>query len=72
MPRERDSELTKASTYDICRVRTKKEGKAFYGKSWRDGFVTNTERNWKRRRGIEEDVVIEPEEINRCLEFHDV
>ncbi|KAJ5376201.1 hypothetical protein N7509_013087 [Penicillium cosmopolitanum] len=72
MPRERDAELTKASTYDICRVRTKKEGKAFYGKSWRDGFVTNTERNWKRRRGIKEDVVIEPEEINRSLEFDNV
>lgn len=71
MPRERDAELTKASTYDICRVRTKEEGMAFYGKSWRDGFVTNTERNWKRRRGIAEDVVIEPEEINSSLRFDD-
>jgi hypothetical protein len=71
MPRERDAELTKASTYDICRVRTKEEGKAFYGKSWRDGFVTNTERNWKRRRNIGEDVVVEPEVINRSLGFDD-
>jgi hypothetical protein len=67
MSRDRDAALTSASTYDILRVRTKKEAKAFYGPLWRDGYVTNTERNWKRRRGIAEDEVIGEETINRDM-----
>ncbi|KAH8422317.1 uncharacterized protein LDX57_000075 [Aspergillus melleus] len=63
--RERDAAMTAASDYDILRVRTADEGREFYGRMYRDGFVTNTERNWKRRRGIHEDVVVQAEEINR-------
>ncbi|KAJ5664793.1 uncharacterized protein N7477_007241 [Penicillium maclennaniae] len=55
---ERDAALTQFSTYDILRVRTRKEAKAFYGKLFRDGYVTNTERNWRRRRGIAEDEIV--------------
>ena len=62
---ERDAALTQSSTYDILRVRTRKEAKAFYGKLFRDGHVTNTERNWKRRRGIAEDEIVGPDEINQ-------
>ncbi|KAJ6107096.1 hypothetical protein N7523_008419 [Penicillium sp. IBT 18751x] len=61
---ERDAALTQSSTYDILRVRTRKEAKAFYGKLFRDGCVTNTERNWKRRRGIAEDEIVGLAEIN--------
>ncbi|KAK1149753.1 hypothetical protein N8T08_005307 [Aspergillus melleus] len=63
--RERDAAMTAASDYDILRVRTADEGREFYDRMYRDGFVTNTERNWKRRRGIHEDVVVQAEEINR-------
>ncbi|KAJ5908716.1 hypothetical protein N7495_001398 [Penicillium taxi] len=63
MSLERDAALTKASTYDILRVRTKKEAKKFYGRLWRDGYVTNTERNWKRRRGIGEDIKVDAKTI---------
>ncbi|CAG8900726.1 unnamed protein product [Penicillium egyptiacum] len=69
MSRDRDTALTSASTYDILRVRTKKEAKAFYGRMWRDGHVTNTERNWKRRRGIAEDEIIEEEAINSSMGY---
>lgn len=69
MSRDRDAALTSASTYDILRVRTKKEAKAFYGRMWRDGYVTNTERNWKRRRGIAEDEIVGEETINRSMRY---
>ncbi|KAI3195425.1 hypothetical protein CBS147311_8105 [Penicillium roqueforti] len=66
---DRDAALTSASTYDILRVRTKKEAKAFYGHMWRDGHVTNTERNWKRRRGIAEYEIVGEETINRSMGY---
>lgn len=47
MSRERDSAMTMSSTYDILRVRTNDEARAFYGRLWREGYVTNTERNWQ-------------------------
>jgi hypothetical protein len=40
MSHDRDAALTRASTYDILRVRTKEEGKALYGHIWHDGYVT--------------------------------
>lgn len=67
MSRERDAALTSASDYDILRLRTDDEAQAFYGQVWRAGYVTNTERNWKRRHGIAEDVTITAEEINRAV-----
>lgn len=63
--RERDAAMTAASDYDILRVRTVVEAHEFYGKMWREGYVTNKERNWKRRRGIHEDVLVPAEDINR-------
>lgn len=63
--RERDAAMTAASEYDILRVRTAAEARKFYGRMHREGHVTNTERNWKRRRGIPEDMVVAAEEINR-------
>lgn len=60
---ERDAAMTQASTYDILRWRKKEEAKEFYGKLWRDGHVTNTERNWRRRRGIGMDEVVREEDI---------
>lgn len=65
MSHDRDAMLTQLSTYDILRVRTRKEAKVVYGKLFRDGYVTNTERNWKRRWGIAEDKIIEVDEINQ-------
>ncbi|KAJ6110894.1 hypothetical protein N7486_003129 [Penicillium sp. IBT 16267x] len=67
MSRERDATLTSISTYDILRVRTTAEAREFYGCLWRDGHVTNTERNWKRRRGIAEDAVVDAREINQSV-----
>lgn len=64
---ERDAALTRASTYDILRVRPRNEARAFYGRLWSDQYVTNTERNWKRRRGIAELEPWDPEEINRSI-----
>ncbi|KAJ5182397.1 hypothetical protein N7492_000013 [Penicillium capsulatum] len=69
MSRERDAALTRASDYDILRLRTPEEAQAFYARLWRDGYVTNTERNWKRRQKIAEDVVISAREINRTMDF---
>lgn len=67
MSRDRDAALTRASDYDILRLRTKEEAQAFHGQLWRDGYVTNTERNWKRRQKIAEDVVVSAEDINRAM-----
>jgi hypothetical protein len=69
MTRDRDAALTRASTYDILRVRTKEEGRAFYGHMWREGYITNTERNWKRRRGIPEIEAIGEETINLSMGY---
>ncbi|KAJ5104298.1 hypothetical protein NUU61_001645 [Penicillium alfredii] len=67
MSRDRDAALTQASTYDILRLRTADEARVFYGRLWREGYVTNTERNWKRRRGIPEDAVVGVDEINQTM-----
>ena len=48
----RDAAMTEASDYDILRFRTDEEGREFFGDMHREGFVTNTERNWRRRRGL--------------------
>ncbi|KAL4954524.1 hypothetical protein BDW69DRAFT_163007 [Aspergillus filifer] len=48
----RDEAMTEASDYDILRFRTDDEGRLFYGKMYREGVVTNTERNWRRRRRL--------------------
>ncbi|KAJ5318180.1 hypothetical protein N7508_002688 [Penicillium antarcticum] len=69
MTRDRDAALTRASTYDILRVRTKEEAREFYGHMWREGYITNTERNWKRRRGIAENEIVEEVEINRSMGY---
>jgi hypothetical protein len=69
MTQERDAAMTQASTYDILRVRTTEEARAFYGGMARPGYVTNTERNWRRRRGIAGDVLISAEEINRAMGY---
>lgn len=69
MTQERDAAMTQASTYDILRVRTPEEAREFYGAMARPGYVTNTERNWRRRRGIAPDVLVSAEEINRSMGF---
>jgi hypothetical protein len=69
MTRERDAAMTRASTYDILRVRTVEEVKEFYGGGARHGYVTNTERNWRRRRGIAEESSISAEEINCSMGY---
>lgn len=69
MTQERDAAMTQASTYDILRVRTVGEAKEFYGGMARPGYVTNTERNWRRRRGIAEDSLISAEEINFSMGY---
>ncbi|KAL4993290.1 hypothetical protein BDV10DRAFT_179454 [Aspergillus recurvatus] len=48
----RDAAMTAASDYDILRWRTEDEAKEFYGQLYRPGRLTNTERNWRRRRGV--------------------
>ncbi|KAL2835286.1 hypothetical protein BDW59DRAFT_168521 [Aspergillus cavernicola] len=48
----RDAAMTAASDYDILRWRTEDEAREVYGNQYRAGHVTNTERNWRRRRGI--------------------
>ncbi|KAJ0420264.1 hypothetical protein BJY00DRAFT_313203 [Aspergillus carlsbadensis] len=51
----RDARMTADSDYDILRWRTEEEARAFYGEvMYRGGYVTNTERNWRRRRGLAE------------------
>jgi hypothetical protein len=52
-PRERDAAMTRDSTYDILRWRTEEEARLFYGSLYREGVVTSTERNWRRRRGLD-------------------
>lgn len=47
---DRDAAMTRDSDYDILRFRTEWEQKSIYGASWRPR-VSNTERNWRRRRG---------------------
>ncbi|KAJ5688847.1 hypothetical protein N7462_003239 [Penicillium macrosclerotiorum] len=69
MTRERDAAMTQASTYDILRVRTPGEAQAFFGGGARRGYVTNTERNWKRRCGVAEDQEVSAEEINRSMGY---
>lgn len=69
MTQERDAAMTRASTYDILRVRTTEEARAFYGGMARPGYVTNTERNWRRRRGMAEDLLISAEEINCSMGY---
>jgi hypothetical protein len=69
MTPERDEAMTQASTYDILRVRTTEEARVFYGGMTRPGYVTNTERNWRRRRGIAEDLLITAEEINCSIGY---
>ena len=62
--RDRDAAMTAASTYDILRIRTEEEAREMYGELCREGYVTNTERNWRRRRGIGEDEKVEAEVVN--------
>jgi hypothetical protein len=62
-PRERDAAMTRESTYDILRWRTPDEACELYGAAWRAGYVTNTERNWRRRRGLSEDDVPTPDQV---------
>lgn len=69
MTQERDAAMTQASTYDILRVRTTEEARAFYGGMARPGYVTNTERNWRRRQGIAGDVLVSAKEINRSMGY---
>ncbi|KAJ5907283.1 uncharacterized protein N7473_004199 [Penicillium subrubescens] len=69
MTQERDAAMTQASTYDILRVRTMEEAREFYGGMARPGYVTNTERNWRRRRGMTEDLLITAEEINCSMGY---
>lgn len=64
---ERDAAMTQASSYDILRWRRQEEAKEFYGSMWRDGHVTNTERNWRRRRGIGMDESVREEDVDLFL-----
>lgn len=61
---QRDAAMTQASTYDILRWRKKDEAREFYGTMWREGHLTNTERNWRRRRGIALDEVVREDEVD--------
>lgn len=63
-PAERDATMTRSSTYDILRWRKIEEAKEFYGPIWRDGHLTNTERNWRRRRGIGLNEVVREDEVD--------
>lgn len=47
---DRDAAMTRDSDYDILRFRTEREQKSIYGDRWRPR-VSNTERNWRRRKG---------------------
>lgn len=62
--RDRDAAMTRASSYDILRWRRRKEAKEFYGPMYREGYVTNTEMNWRRRRGITETEVVKEEDVS--------
>ncbi|KAB8070987.1 hypothetical protein BDV29DRAFT_197669 [Aspergillus leporis] len=62
--RDRDAAMTGASSYDILRWRTSGEAREFYGDIWREGYVTNTERNWRRRRGISEMTLVREEDVD--------
>jgi hypothetical protein len=64
VPRERDAAMTRLSSYDILRWRPIKEAKSFYGDRWREGHVTGTEMNWRRRRGLKEDDVVREEDVD--------
>ncbi|KAL4863948.1 hypothetical protein BDV12DRAFT_206068 [Aspergillus spectabilis] len=48
----RDAAMTAASDYDILRWRTEEEAREFYGEMYRTGHISNTERNWRGRRGL--------------------
>lgn len=61
---ERDAAMTQASSYDILRWRKRAEAKELYGAMWREGYVTNTERNWRRRRGIGLDEMVREDELD--------
>ncbi|KAE8419678.1 hypothetical protein BDV36DRAFT_250986 [Aspergillus pseudocaelatus] len=61
--RDRDAAMTRASSYDILRWRPREEAKKFYGPMYREGYVTNTEMNWRRRRGISETEVVKEEDV---------
>ncbi|KAJ5569496.1 uncharacterized protein N7459_008926 [Penicillium hispanicum] len=60
----RDATMTALSDYDILRVRTPQEAREVYGARWQAGYITNTERNWKRRRGIAEGLTVDADKIN--------
>ncbi|GFN11702.1 hypothetical protein AtubIFM56815_009242 [Aspergillus tubingensis] len=62
--RDRDAAMTAASTYDILRIRPEEEAREVYGELCKERYVTNTERNWRRRRGMGEDEKVEAEVIN--------
>ncbi|KAE8326235.1 hypothetical protein BDV39DRAFT_177348 [Aspergillus sergii] len=62
--RDRDAAMTKASSYDILRWRPRTEAKEFYGRMYREGYVTNTEMNWRRRRGITEMEMVREEDVD--------
>ncbi|OGM39686.1 hypothetical protein ABOM_011628 [Aspergillus bombycis] len=62
--RDRDAAMTRASSYDILRWRPTKESKEFYGRLYREGYVTNTEMNWRRRRGIGETEIVREEDVS--------
>ncbi|KAB8229841.1 hypothetical protein ETB97_002726 [Aspergillus alliaceus] len=64
---ERDAAMTRASSYDILRWRTRREARKFYGVMYREGYVTNTERNWRRRKGISETAVVREEDVDIFL-----
>lgn len=55
---DRDAAMTAASDYDILCWRTEDEARVFYGRMYRAGRMTNTERNWRRRRGVGFDNVL--------------
>jgi hypothetical protein len=61
---ERDTTMTAASTYDILRWRKQHEASAFYGRMFREGYVTNTERNWRRRQGLTETEPVNEDEVD--------
>ncbi|PGH28051.1 hypothetical protein AJ80_00306 [Polytolypa hystricis UAMH7299] len=64
LPRERDAAMTRESTHDILRWRRVVEVRALYGQRWREGVVTGTELNWRRRRGFGVGDVVREEEVD--------
>ena len=50
---ERDAEMTRDSDYDILWIRPDEETKVLYGKKYRPGRISGTQKNKDRREQLE-------------------